>query len=79
MGVIYTLYAYGLVKADCQVGECKIVKYETLLRKTWKTTYYLFLHLKTQSCCLFRDKRSSFYELRQVKGGMGLALGLRAF
>lgn len=29
MGVTYTLHAYGLVKADCQVGERKTVRYET--------------------------------------------------
>lgn len=32
MGVMYTLYAYGLERADCQVGECKIVTDEARLR-----------------------------------------------
>lgn len=59
MGVIYTLYAYGLVTADCQIGERKIVKYEAQLHKTWRTTYYLVLLLKTQPHPRFKDKRPS--------------------
>lgn len=42
MGVIYTLYAYGLVKADCQIGKGEVVKYETLLQKNLEN-YLLFI------------------------------------
>lgn len=79
MGVLYTLYAYGLVRVGCQIVECKIVKYATQLWKTWSTTYYLFLLLRPTPIIGSQTKGQVLQGLRQVNGRMGSKLWIGAF